>query len=300
MLIIMQTSRLFKILNTLVEGGGTTAGALAAALEVSVRTIYRDVEQLAAAGIPIYCAKGKGGGIRLLPGYVLDRQLLSGSEQQEVLSALQALAVAGGNSGQALQKLGALFRQDSAAWVEVDFAGWGGGNRRAFEIIKTAVLEKQRLCFDYFGGNGQKSRREAEPLQLYFRHRAWYLRAWCICKDAPRMFKLSRMRNVEATGQQFQRRLDLAQFEASNTPGPSGVDAVLEFDASMAYRVYDEFDERDIQVLPVGGFRVTARLYPDEWLMGNILSYGPMARVVSPAFLREEICRRIEKMLENY
>ena len=77
----MNNGRLFEILYLLMEGETVTASALARRLEVSPRTIYRDVEALSGAGIPIYMTKGRGGGIRLLPDFVLEKSLFSHQEQ---------------------------------------------------------------------------------------------------------------------------------------------------------------------------------------------------------------------------
>ena len=83
----MQTGRLFSILYLLMEHGNMTAKQLAERFEVSPRTIYRDIDLLSGAGIPIYASKGKGGGIQLLSHFVLDRSLLSSEEQDEILFA---------------------------------------------------------------------------------------------------------------------------------------------------------------------------------------------------------------------
>ena len=87
----MKNGRLFELLYLLVERRALTAGELAERFEVSERTIYRDVDALSAAGVPVYTQRGQGGGIRLMDQFVLDRCLLSPREQDEVLFALRAL-----------------------------------------------------------------------------------------------------------------------------------------------------------------------------------------------------------------
>ena len=89
----MTESRLFKILYLLLEQGRTTAPELASLFEVSIRTIYRDVDKLSLAGIPIYCSPGKGGGIFLMKDFVLDKALFSESERDELLAALQGFQI---------------------------------------------------------------------------------------------------------------------------------------------------------------------------------------------------------------
>ena len=124
----MKNSRLFEILYLLVEKRAVTAGELAQRLEVSERTIYRDIDALSAAGIPVFTQKGQGGGIRLMDQFVLDKALLSQAQQDEILFALQAIiATGGGLEGETLARLTALFRREGSDWLEVDFTDWGSG-----------------------------------------------------------------------------------------------------------------------------------------------------------------------------
>ena len=119
----MEQGRLFKIVYYLLDKGRTTAPELAEKLEVSVRTIYRDLDVLSVAGIPIYTTQGKGGGIFLLPEFVLDKSLLSPQEKEQILMALQGLSVAENRqSDELLAKVGGLFRAQHADWIEVDFS----------------------------------------------------------------------------------------------------------------------------------------------------------------------------------
>lgn len=107
----MLESRLFKILYYLLDKGKATARELAERLEVSTRTIYRDIDALSSVGIPIYTETGRGGGIRLMEGFVLDRALLSEQERREILSALRSLwALSGHQQDVVLEKLSALFQ----------------------------------------------------------------------------------------------------------------------------------------------------------------------------------------------
>ena len=105
----MSVDRQFQMIYLLLEKGRMTAGELAEKLEVSQRTVLRDVDALSAAGVPVYTAQGAGGGVALLPGYVLDRAAFSEEEQRQLLLALRSLP--GQEGGQVLTKLSALFGQ---------------------------------------------------------------------------------------------------------------------------------------------------------------------------------------------
>ena len=149
----MSVSRLFEIVYLLLEKKQITARALAERFEVSVRTIYRDVDALSAAGIPIYASQGRGGGISLTDRFVLDRAALSPEEQARVLTALKSLP--GGDSPESratLTKLSGLFGRREPDWLQVDLTPWGasGGGARRFDELKRAILERRHLLLCSF------------------------------------------------------------------------------------------------------------------------------------------------------
>ncbi|MDP2844186.1 MAG: HTH domain-containing protein, partial [Acetobacterium sp.] len=109
----MQINRLLEMVYILFEKKKVTARELADYFEVSQRTIYRDVEALSAAGVPVYAEKGKGGGIRLLDNYVIKKSLLSEKEQTNLLASLQGMNVLNGPEvDPVLRKLATLFEKN--------------------------------------------------------------------------------------------------------------------------------------------------------------------------------------------
>ena len=120
-------NRLLGMIYILMRKGTVTAAELAERFEVSVRTIYRDMDTLSAAGIPIYAKKGKNGGICLIEQFVLDKMLLTKDEQQEILSGLVSLRETKAEDGEnILQKLGEFFRTDPIDWLAIDLSDWSG------------------------------------------------------------------------------------------------------------------------------------------------------------------------------
>ncbi len=116
----MQESRLFKILYHLLDKGQATAPELAEKFEVSPRTIYRDIDALSSAGIPVYAEAGRNGGIHLMNDFVLDKAVLSEEEKQEILTALQSVNSTNNmGSNQTLQKLTEAVRIVSAPFGEL-------------------------------------------------------------------------------------------------------------------------------------------------------------------------------------
>lgn len=298
----MQINRLFEIVYILLNRGSVTARELAERFEVSQRTIYRDVEVLSQAGVPVFTSKGKGGGIGLMDSFVLNKSVLSPKERNEILSALQSLnATRYPDARGTLSKLNALFGTETQQWIEVDFSDWGFGQRDAFDEIKRAILERRVIEFEYFSSYEECTQRTVEPIKLWYKDKAWYLRAYCRTKEALRTFKLSRMRKLQMTEESFERRTpEEPASKVLNDPPPKIIKLRLRIDASLAYRVYDEFDESQVVRDEGGDFLVWASFPEDEWVIGFVLSFGDRCEVLEPEYFREVLCERLKKTLDRY
>ena len=283
-------SRQFQMVYLLLEKGRMTAGELAERLEVSPRTVLRDVDALSAAGVPVYTTQGTGGGVALLDGYVLDRAAFTDEEQRQLLFALQSLP--GQEGEQALTKLSALFRRGQEDWIQVNLSRWGAGeaDSEKFQLLKKAVLERRTLTFDYAGSYGSTRARRALPARLVFKGQGWYLQAFDLEREDYRTFRLSRMLSPQFTGEVFHRRLDPPDIDFSgDIPPLFRVEARLRFAAHMAYRVYDEFDQSCVAPQPDGSLLVEAVFPEDQWLYGYLLSFGAGVEVLSPDALRRRL-----------
>ena len=293
----MQISRLFELVYLLLDRKGMTAGELAEHFEVSRRTVYRDVDTLAQAGIPIYAERGKGGGIRLTEQFVLNKSVLSAEERRSLLAALRGMeAVGPGGAGSVLDKLSALFGGEEEDWLEVDFSAWSPDSALTgrFQRLREAIFRREVLTFRYSGAAGGTEVRTAEPMKLVFRGSDWYLLAWCRRRADFRYFKLTRMDGVEAPGERFQRRAlpSPAPEARAGGYGGSAVDLEARIAPAMAFRVRDEFPPERREELPDGGFRVRLRLPDNEWMYEYLMTYGGALRVLSPERVRRELARR--------
>ena len=300
----MQINRLFEMVYILLNKKQVTAKELSERFEVSTRTIYRDIEALCEAGVPIYTNKGKGGGIRLMENFVLNKSYLSSSEQQEIVAALQGLrATPFSEQNEVLGKLSALFGTEEAEWIEVDFGSWDQGEKEKFDQIKAAILEKRVVAFDYYNARMEKLSRQVEPMQLYFKEKSWYLKGYCRLREEMRLFKLRRIKQLEVLETHFERALKVLHDEQERQTQsayrqPKGVK--LWVDKSQAYRVYDEFDEKDIIEDQEGNFIVETHFPEDEWLYSYFLSYGAKAKVLEPANIKEKIKKRLKEAYSLY
>ena len=187
-------------------------------------------ELLSAAGIPVFAQKGQGGGICLMDQFVLDRALLSRSQQDEVLFALQAVQATGGGE-EALSRLSALFRREGDDWLEVDFSDWGSGaaERENFSLVKRSILERKPLSFTYYSSAGERIRRTAEPARLVFKGGCWYLSAYCRIRQDWRIFRLARMEDPTLEEESCPPRHPPERLEVPSPGGEQGTELRLRF-----------------------------------------------------------------------
>ena len=270
----MKIDRLFQIVYILLEKKNVTAKMLSEHFEVSQRTIYRDIDILSQCGVPLYTTKGKGGGIALLENFILDKSTMTEQEQNQILMALQSMPKGGKEDiGQTLKKYSSFFKKSNENWIQVDFSQWGEQREFVFDVLKQAIINKNVISFVYYNSNGEKTQRKAEPYQLWFKGRNWYIKAYCRSKQDLRLFKISRMRDVNVTEEVFdtiwqnkEQKINENIFE--------DITIILEIDSAVAYRVYDEFEIEQIEKKQNGNFCVKMNCIENSWVYDYIISWG--------------------------
>ncbi|WP_369283997.1 helix-turn-helix transcriptional regulator [Oscillibacter sp. GMB15532] len=296
----MQINRLFEMVYLLLNRESMTAGELAAHFEVSPRTIYRDVELLSSAGIPIYMTKGKGGGISLLSDFVLNKAVLTDGEKSDILSALHAVnAVSPEQTNTAVQKLSSLFGNANADWVEVDFSGWANADEESklFRTLKAAIIGKKKAAFFYHGSEGS-TQRTVEPLKLCFKGQSWYLYAFCAVRRDYRFFKLRRMKELKLLEEHFERKAPAKIFNDSKVFQDDFVTITLKLSEKMAYRVYDEFSQ--VRTLPGGEFITQLTMPRGDWVYQYLATFGEYCEILEPEDIRLQVKEKLQKTLMRY
>ncbi|MCL2679123.1 MAG: YafY family transcriptional regulator [Dehalococcoidia bacterium] len=298
----MKINRLLEIVTILLNRETVTAKELAERFGVSSRTIYRDIDALSSAGVPVYTNRGNNGGISLLEDYTLNKAVLSKSESEGLLLALKTMGATSYPEADAIiDKLGSIFKNNLAHdWIEVDFDGWSSkvNEKNRFSKIRDAIINNQVIRFDYVNTNGDKSNRSAEPVKLIFNAYTWYLIAYCLLRNSHRIFRLSRIKNVQVTNQRFTRR-ELQEDENHGASLPL-VELKLRCDEKALNRLYDTFDGDCISKNDDGSYDLTATLPEEEWLYGYILSFGGYAEVLEPEHIREIIKTRAKEIWGKY
>ena len=297
----MDSQRLFRITHYLLNHGKTSASELSRIFEVSVRTIYRDIDALSASGVPVYSAAGRNGGVGILEDHVVERTLLERQEKEDLLVVLKSLEASGNlNLVPVREKLEAVFRQSADDWLEIDWTRWGPADQEElkFETIKKAVRGCEEIEFDYYGSSGTTERRRVRPIKLLFKAYSWYLEAFSIERNDYRVFKLSRMETPSPTGVRFS-PLFYPKERLHTCPDNEFFPVSLRFERKAAYRVMDDFSKNDIR-WEDGALLVDADIPTGDWILGFLLSYGTAVTVLSPSWLGEMVKNAAIGILGKY
>ena len=294
----MQESRLFKIIYYLMENGKSTAPELAEKLEVSIRTIYRDIDIISSVGVPIYVTTGRNGGIQIDDSFVLDRLILSDKEKEDIITALKSVSIVDDHNSDTLSKLSAIFNTKNEDWLEVDFSRWGNKaqDNTMFQKLKEAIISRKMLCIVYANTRGEVIERVICPLKMVYKAKNWYIKSFCMNKSNFRIFKLTRI--IQA--RDMEKNFDPMEFpQEKKEMKVNYEDVILRFPQRLVYRIYDEFEVDEIHQDDNGDFIICAPMPIDEWLIGYLLSFGSKVCIIEPKYLKKIVYNEAKKICEQ-
>ncbi|MDP4197638.1 MAG: YafY family protein [Bacteroidota bacterium] len=313
----MRIDRMLGIVVLLLNRNKVSAKELSRRFEVSVRTIYRDIEAINLAGIPIISFPGSKGGLGIMENYRLNGQVLSIDDMSSIISTLKNVNKTLGNSDleTVSEKILNLIPKDKIDYVNkqaeelcIDLIPWTfkEKNKDYLKLIQFAISEKMIIRFFYRNNRGEGMHRTVEPMTLVFKGYAWYLFGFCRDRKDFRIFKLSRMNIIEIMPEKFERRKGSYQefmessMKAPNAKSPNMIDTVLKFSPQIRLKVDEYFEESIVRVLDDGSIIVAMKIPEDEWVFSTILSFGEFVEVIKPDFLKKIIQERIKKMNSIY
>ena len=298
----MTIDRLIGILSVLLREEHVTASRLAERFEVSTRTIQRDIDRLCRAGIPLRTERGVRGGVSIIEGYDLEKTMLTNADRGAILAGLRSLdSVSGTNYYRQLMEK--LPRSETGAaddCVVIDLASWYGPllAPRLAEL-KEACLRRRLVRFTYCAPAGD-SLREVEPARLVFRWSSWYLFGWCRERQDWRMFKLTRMLDLEILEERFPSRPVPSPVMPAEWIYPGALQAVIRFAPAAHWRLIDEYGAGSFSQEPDGSL-LFRRGFPDrEELLRWVLSFQEQAELLEPEELRRELADRLKKICGKY
>ena len=308
----MKVDRLVSIIMMLLDKKRIGAQELANTFEVSPRTIYRDIEAINMAGIPIRSISGVGGGFEIMPEYKIDKKVFSTADLSAILMGLSSLSnmVRGDELVNALAKVKSFIPAEKAKDIEIktnqiciDLSPWiGNRNIRPYlETIRTALQDCKLLSFEYTTHRGNKTVRTVEPYQLVLKSSHWYFYGYCCTRNDYRLFRLSRMSELQMEQEtfvpqdyqkpilDFEEILVAMQTEVKIRIHKSILDRVLE------YCTFDHFT-------PDGDehYFVNFPFIENDYHYDILLSFGDKCEFLEPLHIRTEIKRKIQNMAAIY
>ena len=319
----MRASRLLSVMMLLQAHGRISAQTLADELEVSVRTVYRDVDHLSSAGVPVTATRGAAGGFQLLDGWRTRLTGLTPNEAQAMFlagapNAAQQLGLGEAAASAQLKLLAALPQEWQADAVKVgsrfhlDPVGWyrSADPAQHLDVVAQAVWTDRRLSVRYESWKGVTDR-VIEPLGLVQKAGEWYVVARS--KRQLRTFRLSRIQQLIVRPGKFARprQFDLARhwaasierFEAGLYRGTAvlritalGMERLKDWSAAIAEAIERTQSEADAD----GRKQVTIPIESIDYAAADLLRLGSEVEVLKPVELRRRVADTARAMLQIY
>ena len=295
----MKYQIMIKILMLLLSRRKVCAREIAERYEISVRSVYRYIEELCAAGIPIDVARGRYGGLTIADTYRLPVGYFTKDEYTAAVNALTAMSSQVSDEAvlTALEKLQRQIKSERAdtsvsGGIIVDGGTWGDTKKFSdkMAVCERAVNESLCLDIDYISRSGEHSRRIIDPHVLIFKQNVWYVYAFCHTKQSFRTFKIGRIKSARFTGKTFEKR-EISREEIPLNFGYRSeelIELVLEIDKE---KLPDAEEWIGIDNIEPRGKKFVAEVSvpDDDGLVSKILGFGGGVKVVSPAALRNKV-----------
>jgi predicted DNA-binding transcriptional regulator YafY len=308
----MKIDRLISIITLLLRKEKVKAQELADRYEVSVRTILRDIETINQAGIPIVTYRGSNGGIGIAEGFRIDKSVLNYDEMASIIALRNGInSISTSQSDGFLEKMKSNLNQDQidtlnrkSSQLVIDLSPWGNSQliNDKLEHFRKAIKESLEVTIKYADFNGTLTERKIEPYTLILKGQNWYLHAFCRLRDAFRLFKVSRIRELTLlestyTARELPELLLPANREWSLSEEMVEIDMVFEdyMESIIEEWFSDEFIRDD-----KGSLLISLKLPLNNWFYSFILSMGPGVEVLKPLHVRETIAEMAEKIYKKH
>jgi predicted DNA-binding transcriptional regulator YafY len=304
----MKAQRLLSITMLLLGRDSVSAPELARRFEVSTRTIYRDIESLCEAGIPVVAYPGAGGGYGIMGEFKIDRSLVLPGELGQISAALASLSAATGDAkmGRTADRLRAIAPKGRVAgrpvpenYVFIELAP-AAREREKIAALRRGIEERRVARLGYVDAEGRTSEREVEPLALVFTWQAWFLYAYCRHRGDFRLFKIARIARLETLPERFEPKpveLDARPWNRAWKESSPFLPTRIRF--AEAARIEEHFESEQIEVEDGGTALATPYLPVDDWAVSFLLGLGIPFEVLEPAALRELVAARARGILER-
>ncbi|TAH54145.1 MAG: YafY family transcriptional regulator [Treponema sp.] len=305
----MKAERLLAILNILLTGKRVSSTELAKKLEVSVRTVYRDVEALSEAGFPVYATMGRDGGFGLIEGFRMTGQMFSTGELQRIISALDGLSgICPETEIENLRRKFTILLSESGAkgipcpanriFIELTPST---REKRITDLIDQAIARSTVLRISYCDVEGCETERDIEPLALLFYWQSWFVYAWCRLRKDFRSFRVTRIVHTEATKATREcPPVDLNERPWSRQWEEETIEEVcFTADKGARGRIAEYFDTDAVSENPDGSVTVCADFPTGDWVVSWIMGLPGTVSILKPEHLRVRIRETAERLAKQ-
>lgn len=308
----MKIDRLVSIIMLLLDKKRISAQELADKFEVSPRTIYRDIDTINLAGIPVLSTSGVGGGFEIMQNYKIDKNVFSSKDISAILMGLTGLSdiIIGDDLINAITKVKSFIPSDNVKDIEIksnqihiDLTPWIGYKniKKYLDIIKTALQDNKLLSFYYADRYGHRTNRIAEPYQLVLKSRHWYWYGYCNERRDFRLFKLTRVSNLQMLNDHFiQREFQKPQLEFNDILSTLQKNITLRIHKTIMDNVLEYCSDENFKSDKEDYYLVKFPFIENDYYYNIIMSFGDRCECLEPLHIRSEIKRRVEKLADIY
>ncbi len=308
----MKVDRLVSIIMVLLDKQRIGAQELATMFEVSLRTIYRDIDSINRAGIPVLSIPGVGGGFEIMQEYKLGSKVFTTADLSAILMGLSSLSsmIRGDDLMHALAKVRSFIPPNTvkeitlqANQIQIDLTPWMG-NRNIpanLKLIRTALQESRLVSFAYIDHQGNRTSRTAEPYRLILKNSHWYWQGYCQIRNDLRLFKLSRTANLQILDQSFTpREITEPQLDCSEMVKSLQTNITLRIHKSVMDRVLEYCTYEHFTPDGQEHYLVSFPFIENDYHYDILLSFGTSCECLEPHHIRTEMIRRIYSMVALY
>lgn len=304
-------TNLFTMLIELLNNGAVTAQELASKMEISQRTVYRYVDVLSAAHIPVYCQKGRGGGIMIGDDFKLSANYFNKEELQLIVTALDAMQPQSDKITAVIKKLSTIKNvrgdRENTVFNEdfvVDNANTILSNpalTAKFDALANAKKERREVKICYHNRGGDIKERVIRPYMFVYSNGNWYVYAYCTLDKAMRLFKISRITHIILLDNKYQ----IPSFEKTwNLSDPTQKDIIkitLKVDETARYDVEEWLGIENVSKSQEGNYYIAqGDVYDNENTLRKLVGLGSGVTVIHPPQISAKVIEEHKKALQNY
>ncbi len=307
----MKFEIMIGILMDLLSKKFVKASYLSEKYNVSIRSIYRYIDQLSYAGIPLYSVRGNRGGFAIVDTYKIPATFMTVKEFDHVINTLKAVteSVPDKTLTSAIDKLKATIKNETSGFdvkggnLIIDAGPWGDtvGYKSKLIVIQKSIDENKKLFIKYHDRNGEVTERIIEPHIIVFKQGLWYVFAYCYLRNDFRFFKTGRIEQAKLLDQTFKRR-DLSKMILPLNFWHNSVETdnvIMEIDKSHLSDVEEWLGIENIE--KIGNKYISnVKLPIDKGLVSKIMSYSGAVKVLEPLELKQKIKDCAKTILEKY